>query len=302
MSLTIVPGVPDRLPDMARLLSSALQREIPLRRLRRKYLSDGDAGRGQAHLLIDGGRAVGVAGYTLCRYVLPDGAVVTAAQYGDFALLPEYRGTGVFGDLCQNIHQTICERGAAFSFALTSEGSRAVMTRALNHQPMQDLHCFDIPLTSRSHLPVRVLDRARRSFGWRGAAVERAPSAFRTADSGHAERGDRFVSARRVAGIRFLEIEGHDVMIRPGSVSNVALPGDIDPAAVPGVLDALGRRARRAGTRVLRLMLTNDEPAFAHVDRIAGPAPGQLTYCARDISTGLDMARLRFGFADYENF
>lgn len=302
MSLKIVPGVPDHLPDMARVMSIALKRDIPLGRFRRKYLVGGDAGQGFGYLAMDNGEAVGVAGCIPYRYVAPDGSPVMAAQYCDFGLLPAYRGTGLFHDLCRKLHDDAHERGAAFSFGFGNEGSRAAMERGMDHTTFDDLFSFEICLSSRTDFLARLKDRVRRTWGWRCANGKTAPEPRASAGHCHAERGPDFVRARIANGLRFLQINGHAIMVRPGAVTSVALPETLDPAEVEPLLEELGDVARRAGTRTLRLMLSADDPVFAAVDRIAGPSPGQLKSGVYIWDSRVSLNALSFGFADYENF
>lgn len=302
MSFEIVPSVPDRLPDMARVMSIALKRPVSLPRLKRKFLIGGDAGQGYGFLLLDKGEPVGVAASIPYRFVAPDGEVVTGAQYCDFGLLPNYRGTGVFRDLCDRLHDDTRERGTAFSYAFTSEGSRAAMERFLDHTTHGKLCSFDITLSGKAGFLARLTDRACRTVGWRGASCDIAPAPRRPSGHTYAERGADFVQARRNAGLLFQRINGHAVMLRPGAVTIAALPENLDPTEIEPLLQALGHRARRAGTRTLRLMLAPDDPAYPVVDRIAGPSPGNLQPCVHIWDKRLAIESICFGFADYENF
>lgn len=302
MNLEFISSVPDHLPEMARVMSIALQRDIPLPRLRRKYLVGGDAGQGYGYLIFDNGQAIGTAGSIPFRYLAPDGSPIVGAQYCDFGLLPAYRGTGLFHELCEKLHEDTRQRGAAFSFAFTSEGSRAAMERALDHTTIGDLCSFDICLSTHTRFFTRAKDRALRTVGWRSANGSSAPASRALAGQSHAERGADFVRTRIENGIRFLQINGHAVMVRPGSITSVALPETLDPTEVEPLLRDLSRMARRAGTRTLRLMLSPEDPIFAVVEQIAGPSPGRLKPCVYIWDARVSLDGLSFGYADYENF
>lgn len=306
MSFEILPCPPERMAEMAQVQAQVMQSPVSAQALARKYQHGGDGGPGLALLILHNGRPVGCTGAIPFRYVDPSGAPVLAAQPGDFALLPEFRGAGVFAEAMRLLEERMRDAGAQLSFGYCNEGSLKVLTRVLEHEVWGALDVFELVLSQRSGLLARISDRARRSLGWRAGACHEAPEPlWRGGDprgAWGAERGAAFVQARRATGCHFVSVAGHAVLVRPGVATKVALPETLDPAEVPAVLAEVAVRARRAGARILRITLSDRDPAHAPVRAAAGPALGQVMICAKADTPALPLSHLRFGYADYENF
>lgn len=302
MTLDIIPSVPDHLPDMAAIMQTAMGRKFSVAKMRRKYLVGGDAGQGFGFLLMDQGKPVGVAGAVPYRFVGPDGKAIVSANFGDFGLFPEYRGTGAFHRLLQKLHDESRNRGAAIVIALCSEGSLAAMQRALGYETTHDLISFEMTLSEREDMFSRIQDRVRRELGWRGYSTQTPPAPKEAAGQYRAERGAAFVRTRLAGGARLLHIGGHPVMVRPGASTSVALSETLHPDEAAPLIAAVARHARRAGARSLRFMLSPNDPIFSEVNRLLGPSPGLFRICAHSWDPHIKVKDISVGFADYENF
>jgi hypothetical protein len=234
-----------------------------------------------------------------------------AGQMVDVATSNAHRGRGLFVALADRTRE-LCESSrVSFLFGFPNEAAYPIWMNKLGYEHLQDVMSYRLPVRTlwgerlaRRSRPMRdIFERhVRRTLG-KKAPVDPVLENSLAADGFACIVHDRAFHSYKAAfgGSQVVELDGGRVwlVIRHG-----LLIGDLEAASnaeLESAVDALKRLARRLGVHQTVFQASKDtrfSPIFARCSEMSQELP--VIY--RDLGSQIPKEKLRFVFADLDNF